>query len=70
MGNFADDKLSNDHVRRLAGQAFQNASDYRIDDLAEAAADLAARDHMPFKDALKILSGQSRPPYGSPKLKR
>lgn len=70
MGNFADDKLSKDAVRTSAGPAFRHASDHRIEDLTNAAEDLAARDQMPFKEALNILSGQSRPPYGSPKSKR
>jgi len=64
MGNFADDFLTRQKMRKSLGSRFEDA-----DSIIDAARDLATRDKMPLDTAVKYVSGQKTRPYGSPSHK-
>ncbi|MFA5592598.1 MAG: hypothetical protein WC989_04710 [Micavibrio sp.] len=67
MGSSADDIISRKKLRRMAGEIFARATDAQTDALMDEAQELCAKDKMGLGAAVKILSGQSRKPYGTPK---
>lgn len=68
MGSTADDTLTAQKLRcGFAGTMREDASDRKLRALASAADRFAQEEHMPFEDALAIVSGESRKPYGTPK---
>lgn len=68
MGNSADSFKTNITLKEQAGRNFCHASDDTLTELTDKAEDLAITDNMRFEEALKIVSGQSRGPYGTNKL--
>lgn len=70
MGNTADDRLIDDSLRSMLGGQFQLRSadsNRALEKLIDEAKGLAVQDNMSFKDAMRIVSGQTRPPYGTPR---
>lgn len=70
MGNTADNRKTEDDLCNLLGGQFQLRSDGNsryLGELIEDADDMANRDGMTLKEALRIVSGRTRRPYGSPK---
>ncbi|NBX67287.1 MAG: hypothetical protein EBQ96_09870 [Proteobacteria bacterium] len=68
MGRTADDRLADIRLRQILGGASKwRAAEAVPQHLIESAADLAHRDGMSLADALRIVSGKSRLPYGTAK---
>lgn len=67
MGASADDFITARTLRQASGKAFEDREDESLETLATAAEELAMTDNMKPTDALLIVSGQTRFPYGTPK---
>jgi hypothetical protein len=68
MGRTADDRLTRQTTAAHLGGSFRFASadtDKALSRIENAAEDLALTDGMPYKEALAIVSGQGRKPYGA-----
>jgi len=62
MGRTADDRLT---ARADAATLKQSFGTAHTSALADEAQSLALSDNMPFDDALRVVSGQTRRPYGA-----
>ncbi len=69
MGRTADERLTRIEIRSLAEQPFGWASSDldEIEKLEEEANTMAQEEHMSLEEAIRILTGQTKLPYGSPK---
>lgn len=68
MGNTADDRLAERSLQEKLGGDFAHASESnsrRIESLVDKAEDLALTDSMTLNEALDIVSGNTRLPYGT-----
>jgi hypothetical protein len=65
MGNEIYDRLSLAYTRRFVGDAFKDSSDDELFLLKQEADIMAQAEHMTLSEALKIISGQTRLPYGT-----
>ena len=66
MGSSAERMLDEKEGLSVLGKDFSNA---RWDTLKTQAENLCQTDYMPSGKALDILTGKTRKPYGSPKIK-
>lgn len=66
MGTSADDRLTEQATARFAGAAGQGPHGPHRRWFDEAA-EMAETEGMKLEDALMIVTGASRPPYGSPR---
>lgn len=64
MARTADDRKTEHTLASLMRKAGRGAPSQK---LVDEAADLAHRDGMTLNEALRIVSGASRQPYGTPK---
>lgn len=63
MGAGADDRLNEQFLRDAVGRRDGRS----LAQIESAAADLAHRDQMPLKEAVRLVSGNATPSYGTPK---
>lgn len=66
MGSSADERLAERQLGKILGTASRwRAATAVPQALVEEASDLAHREGMSLADALRIVSGKTRPPYGT-----
>ena len=66
MGTGADDRLKEREIAKGIDSEVEWVGPYTLDNIEARAEDLAQTNGIPFDQALKIVSGKTRTPYGTP----